>query len=222
MKNMLKEPYDDWHAERYHDHIGRPLDKEAAKYLLITMNKVLREHGITMMPMFGTLLGAIREHGFIKKDDDVDVAIFAKDKDDVFALRSELEKYDIHLHCYVLPWIFTFEYKGMTCDLYPLYESVWPWTNHYYLLLEYYISRKFFDSTEDYELFGETFKVPANPERLLAYLYGKDWRIPQSKKSPIESKLFFWRYAHRFIQRCVRYIKQHWFSKKTKQCYSTQ
>lgn len=215
MKNMLKEPYDCWHNERYYEH-DRPLDQEAAKYLLITMNKVLREHGIMMMPMFGTLLGAIREHGFIKKDDDVDVVIYAKDKDAIFALRPELEKYEIHLHCYVLPWIFTFEYKGMTFDIYPLYESTWPWTNHYYLMLEYYINRKFFDNTEDYELFGETFKVPAHPEKILTYLYGKDWRIPQSKKPRYESYVFFWRYAHRFILKCIRYAKKHWFSKKKK------
>lgn len=214
MKNMLNEPYDCWQNERYYDHSGRPLDQESAKYLLITMNKVLREHGITMMPMFGTLLGAIREHGFIKKDDDVDVVIYAKDKDAIFALRPELEKYDIHLHCYVLPWIFTFEYKGITLDFYPLYESVWPWTNHYYLMLEYYISRKFFDSIEDYELFGETFKIPAQPEKILTYLYGKDWRIPQSKKPRYESYVFFWRYANRFIHRCIRYAKRHWISKK--------
>lgn len=208
MKNMLNEPYDCWQNERYYEH-NRPLDQEAAKYLLITINKVLREHGITLMPMFGTLLGAIREHDFIKKDDDVDVVIYAKDKNAIFALCPELEKYDIHLHCYVLPWIFTFEYKGMTCDIYPLYESVWPWTNHYYLLLEYYISRKFFDTTEDYELFGEIFKVPAHPEKILTYLYGKDWRIPQNRKPRYESYVFFWRYAHRFVQRCIRYIKRH-------------
>lgn len=212
MKNMLNEPYDCWQYERYEQH-NRPLEQEAAKYLLITMNKVLKAHCIVMMPMFGTLLGAIREHGFIKKDDDVDVVIYAKDKDKVWNLRPELEKYDIHLHCYVLPWIFTFEYKGMTCDVYPLYESVWPWTNRYYLLLEKYINRSFFDTTEDYELFGEIFKVPAQPEKILAYLYGKTWRIPQSVKPKIESRVFFWRYAHRFVQRCIRYAKRHWFKK---------
>lgn len=213
MKNMLKEPYDAWHNERYFEGTGA-LNQEDAKYLLLTMKRVLEAHGIVMMPMFGTLLGAIREHGFIKKDDDVDVVIYAKDIQHVFDHRPELEKFNINLHCYVLPWIFTFEYKGMHCDVYPLYESVWPWTNHYYLLLEKYISRSFFDTTEDYELFGEVHKVPANPEKLLAYLYGNDWRIPQSKKPHIESNLFFWRYARRFAQKCIRYIKRHWLKKK--------
>lgn len=213
MKNMLNEPHNAWQYERYLDH-NRPLNQEAAKYLLITFKRVLEEHNIIMMPMFGTLLGAIREHGFIKKDDDVDVVIYASDIQKIFDLRPELEKYDIHLHCYVMPWIFTFEYKGMTCDVYPLYESVWPWTNRYYLLLEKYISRSFFDVTEDYELFGETFKVPAHPENVLAYLYGRTWRIPQSTKPKIESRLFFWRYAHRFLQKCVRWFKRHILKKK--------
>lgn len=213
MKNMLKEPYDCWLNERYLGHEGI-VDHEVAKYLLVTINNVMKKHGILVMPMFGTLLGAIREHGFIKNDTDVDVLIFAKDVQNVLDLRPELEKRDIRLHCYVMPWIFTFEYKGITCDFYPLYQSAWPWTNRYYLLLERYINKKYFEETEDYELFGETFTVPAQPKRLLAYLYGKDWNIPQSKKSDIESKLFFWRYAHRFIQRCIRYAKRHWLNKK--------
>ena len=212
MKNMLKEPSDCWQNERYLEP-DVPLTLEESKYFLITMNRVLSSHGVVMMPMFGTLLGAIRERGFIKNDSDIDVVIYAKDKDKVFNLRPELEKYDIHLHCYVLPWIFTFEYKGITCDVYPLYESAWPWTKRYNLLLEKYINKKYFAETEDYELFGEVFQIPANPERLLAYLYGKTWRTPQSTKPKIESRLFFWRYAHRFIQRCTRYIKRHWLNK---------
>lgn len=212
MKNMLKAPYECWQNERYIEHEGL-MDHESAKYLLITLKNVLEKHGVMLMPMFGTLLGAIREHDFIKNDSDIDVLIYAKDKPKIFALRPELEKYDIHLHCYVLPWIFTFQYKGITCDFYPLYESAWPWTGRYYLLLERYINKKYFLKTEDYELFGETFRVPANPEKFLAYLYGNDWRIPQSKKSQIESKLFFWRYAYRFVQRCWRYAQRHWFKK---------
>lgn len=212
MKNMLNEPYDAWQNERYYEHEGL-MNQEDAKYLLINLKRVLEANGVIVMPMFGTLLGAIREHGFIKNDTDIDVVIYAKDKQKVLDLRPELEKHGIKLYCYVLPWIFTFEYKGMTCDIYPLYESVWPWTNHYYLLLEKYISRSFFDMTEDYELFGETFKVPAHPEKILAYLYGKTWRIPQSVKPKIESRLFFWRYAHRFMLHCVRYATKHWLKR---------
>ncbi len=208
MKNMLNEPCDCWHDERYYEH-DVPLTQEDAKFMLVTMNKVFTEHGITMMPMFGTLLGAIREHGFIKKDTDVDVVIYAKDKEKVFDLCPELENFGIKLYCYVLPWIFTFEYKGITLDIYPLYESIWPWTGRYNLLLEKYINKKYFAATESYELFGETFQVPANPEKVLAYLYGDDWRIPQSKKPHIESYLFFWRYAHRYLQKWERRFKRY-------------
>ena len=213
VKNMLKAPYECWNNERYYEH-NAPLNPEASKYLLITVKRVLESHDILIMPMFGTLLGAIREHGFIKNDTDVDTVIFAKDIPLVFDLQPELENLDIHLHCYVLPWILTFEYQGATCDLYPIYESAWPWTSRYYLLMEKYINKKYFDSNEDYELFGEIFKIPANPERLLAYLYGSDWRVPQNKKAEVESRLFFWRHLYRFMRRCMRYAKRHILKRK--------
>lgn len=208
MKNMLNEPYDCWQNERYLEHAGL-INQDAAKYLLVTFKKVLEKQGIVVMPMFGTLLGAIREHGFIRNDTDIDVVIYAKDKQRVLNLRPDLSKCGINLYCYVLPLIFTFEYKGITIDVYPLYESAWPWTGHYNLLLEKYINKKYFAQTEDYELFGEIFQVPANPKRLLAYLYGKTWHIPQSTKPKIESRLFFWRYANRFIQRFIKFVQRH-------------
>lgn len=208
MKNMLKEPHQCWHNERYLEHEGL-LNLEDAEYLLITIKNVLKAHDVVILPMFGTLLGAIREHGFIKNDTDIDVVIYEKDIQKIFDLIPELEKKGIKLHCYVMPWIFTFEYKGVSCDFYPLYRTVWPWSKHYYLLLEKYISKSFFEKTEDYELFGEIFQIPANSKKLLSYLYGKDWHIPQSKKPKIESRLFFWRYLHRFVARCIRYVKRH-------------
>mgnify|MGYP006916028481 CR=1 FL=1 len=205
---MLKEPSECWRNELYLRPEKR-MDLEDAKYLLISLKQVLEKHNIVIMPMFGTLLGAIREHNFIKKDSDIDVVTSADNVQAIFDLRPELEKVGINLYCYVLPWIFTFEYKEITCDIYPVYESAWPWTSRYSLLLEKYIRKSFFEQTEDYEFLGEHFQVPANPEKLLTYLYGGDWRVPQSKKPRIESPLFVHRYLHRFIQRGIRYIRRH-------------
>lgn len=207
MKNMLKEPCESWQTDFYfrEDH---PLDQEDARFMLLTMKHVLESHGVVVMPIYGTLLGAVREHGFIKHDVDIDLVTYGKNLQKILALCPELEKYDIHLRAYCKPWIITFLYKGIQCDIDMLHESMWPWTKHFYLLSMQYISRSFFDKTEKYELFGEQFTVPASPERLVAYLYGKTWRIPSNTRPHVESYFFFWRYAHRFIQKCLRYAKK--------------
>ena len=213
MKNMLKEPYESWQTDFYHEE-GQPLNQDDAKYMLLTMKHVLESNGVVVMPIYGTLLGAVREHGFIKHDMDIDLVTYGKNLQTIIDLCPELEKYDIRLRAYVKPWIITFQYKGIQCDIDMLYESVWPWTEHYYLLSAQYISRSFFDMTEKYELFGEQFTVPAPPERLVAYLYGKTWRIPSNTRPHVESYWFWWRYVYRFMQRCMRYVKKHWLNKK--------
>ena len=212
-KNILNEPLKWYKNERYYENTTA-INKEDAKYLLLTMNKVFKEHGIALMPAYGTLLGAVREHDFISHDFDVDTIIWAKDMQKALDLAPELEKYGIKLHCYVLPWIFTYEYHGATCDIDVLHEAVWPWNVRYVLLHEMYIEKSFFSNTAPLEFLGDTFTAPADLERLMVYHFGKNWRIPASTPSRVESKVFFWRYAHRFLQKCLRYMKRHWLKKK--------
>lgn len=210
-KNMLDAPCESWHPERY----GKftPINKENAAFMLRTIKNVFEEHDIVFMLSYGTLLGAIREHDFIAHDEDVDTMIWGRDLQKALEIVPELEKYGVQLYCYYLPWIFTFEYKGETCDVEVLYEAIWPWNIRYCLTHEMYIPKKLFEKTERIEFLGEMFSVPANPEKVLVYHYGKDWRIPKGGSGRIESYVFFWRYAHRFLQRCKRYAKKHWFKK---------
>lgn len=210
-KNILNAPYECYKNERYFESV-RGMNKENAKYLLSTLNRVFKENNITLILAYGTLLGAIREHDFISHDFDIDTMIWAKDKQKALDLAPVLEKeYGIRLHCYVLPWIFTYEYHGVTCDIDVLYDAVWPWNIRYCLTHEMYIPKSFFIKTAPLKFLGETFTVPANPEKLLEYHYGRSWRIPSDTQGRVESYFFFWRYAHRFIQRCIRYAKRHWF-----------
>lgn len=209
-QNMLNTQSICFRNERYLE-LGGPMNKEDAKFLLITLNRVFKQNGITLMPAYGTLLGAVREHDFIAHDFDMDTIIWAKDMQKALDLAPELDQmYNIHLHCYVLPWIFTYEYNGVTCDIDVIHEAIWPWNIRYVLLHEMYIEKSFFTNTTPLEFLGEIFIAPAEPEKLLEYHYGKGWRVPAPTTSRIESYVFFWRYADRFIQRCVRYAKRHW------------
>ena len=212
-KNILDEECKCYQNERYL-WPSHKMDKENAKYLLSTIKNVFEANGITFILSYGTLLGAIREHDFITHDSDMDTMIWQKDFQKAWSLIPELEKRDVHLHCYVLPWIFTFEHKGETCDIDVLQEAIWPWNKRYCLTHLEYIQKSFFENITTIEFLGEQYTVPANPEKVLEYHYGKTWRIPSNTTGRIESYVFFWRYAHRFYQRCIRYAKRHWFKKK--------
>lgn len=207
VKNMLKTPFVSYRNERYYGHTAA-MNKENAKYLLNTLKKVFEENGIELLLAYGTLLGAIREHDFIGHDSDMDTMIWRKDMQKGLDLASELAKYDIQLECYVLPWIFTYSYKGVTCDIDVINEPISPFNKRYCLIESQYIQRSFFEHTEKYEFQGEMHTIPAHPEVLLEYHYGRKWRIPGGPHARLQSKLFFWYYINKQIQRIKRFIKR--------------
>ncbi len=53
--------------------------QEANFSALTELDRICRENGLTYFLTFGTLLGAVRHHGFIPWDDDVDVVMHRKD-----------------------------------------------------------------------------------------------------------------------------------------------
>ncbi len=207
VKNMLKTPYVCYRNERYYGHTAG-MKKEDAVYLLNTLKKVFEENGIQLILAYGTLLGAIREHDFIGHDNDMDTMIWRKDMQKGLDLAPELAKYGIKLECYVLPWIFTYSYNGVTCDIDVINEPIHPLNKRYCLIESQYIQRSFFEQTEQYEFQGEMHTVPAHPEVLLEYHYGKKWRIPGGPHARLQSKLFFWYYLDKQIQRVKRFIKR--------------
>ena len=53
--------------------------QEASLQLLIQIDHICKEIGSNYFLFFGTLIGAIRHHGFIPWDDDLDIAMFQND-----------------------------------------------------------------------------------------------------------------------------------------------
>lgn len=87
------------------------IDRSIAQQNLLEFKKVLDEQGVRFLLMHGTLLGAIREHDFIKHDIDIDTCTMEEQKliDAIPALNKvglKLCRYEPHL-------IYSFIRKGV-------------------------------------------------------------------------------------------------------------
>lgn len=168
--------------------------------------KVLRENDIEFYCDYGTLLGFIRDHGFISHDDDIDITIMPD------TIQSkDLLKILINAG---FGFIHGFNYKGklieftiadlsqVTIDFFfpvrnkkekEIFETLvpdwspmrkYPTEKANDVLLTPYIGAK---EIQDYSVLGIDVKIPVNYEEVLTSEYG-EWKIPDPKYDYREDK----------------------------------
>ncbi|MBQ4484482.1 MAG: LicD family protein [Prevotella sp.] len=148
---------------------------------------------------WGTLLGAYREHAFIKLDEDVDVGMFSSDM-----TTSLIEKMETHgfkcLHVIVDKDLkgeihFAFDYKGIKFDIYSFSEN--PDKKNYtvFMPIPYNYRRSGFamrtDIWEEVHIIVPMWKninqilfegvstfIPSNVDEILKILYGVNYMTP--------------------------------------------
>ncbi len=187
---------------------------DEAKKMFLTITDILNENKLLFMPMFGTLLGFIRDHGFIKNDYDVDLMIYEEDCEKLINLIPVFHAHGIDITRTSEPWVYTFKYKSACCDFYTIRKTSWPYNLRYCRIVENYIQKSFFEGTQKTEVFGIQIDVPKNPERLLEYMYGKNWRIPQKGQAKTQTNALVHINAYRFVKKCISYIKRHYLCRK--------
>lgn len=159
--------------------------KKIAKMLLKVIEEIKGEN-ISCGIMYGTLLGAIREKGFINHDDDIDIAIVTNQYNSSSILNRILSFLrSLGYNC----WIFN-EYNIIALDL--MYDDTSIRLEIFPIITEdnkceifgpkmekIKIESRLLDSfSGNATLEGYLFSAPKHPIDILEILYGKTWNIP--------------------------------------------
>lgn len=203
-----------WHyeASSYYDVANDYIDHEDAIYVLKHAKEILDKAGIVFMPMYGTLLGIIRQNDFIPKDYDMDLAVFGRDRQNLIDLIPEFDKVGIKFTRCSEPWVYTFKYKSADCDFYMINDSCWPYNYRYVRIVTKYIQRNFFTELKTVNFKGVDISVPKRSEELMEYFYGREWRIPKPGQARTQSRILFWFNIWRFGKRCFSYVKRRYLA----------
>jgi len=162
--------------------LGRKIiDQELSKINVLDFKKVMDEHEIRYGLMFGTLLGAIREGGFIAWDEDVDIFVLEEDRNKVLNALYDFEKVGFKVARYRKKMdLLSIIRDGEYIDMYFFRKTF----NRKRREGNFEIDAKYLEQSEKLEFFGEQFPVPINPKQVLNILYGEDWHIPKKDVKP--------------------------------------
>ena len=155
------------------------LDEESGKELLFYVKNLFNSVNLPFYLAFGTLLGAVRNGSIIPGDEDLDVFVTDEEKlrRNLFFFRDQglglIRVREGQLYSFRIS-------SGAYIDVYILRKLKFSlWSTYCYHLDQYNTPKKYFRSYQNISFLGGDFMCPSNPEALLAFWYGDDWRIPQ-------------------------------------------
>lgn len=172
----------------------RQLYLEYAPKLLFHLKKVLEDNKILFWLDFGTLLGAYREHDFIKHDLDLDIGIFYEDASKVkdVLLKNDfkiLREFHVNSDKY-LGLEQTYIYCGVTVDVFYYHlRGDEMYCNTFSSFPDEYCDMSIFQVKEivlpyngfcKVSFIGEEFVVPAKTAEHLKAHYGENFMIPNA------------------------------------------
>lgn len=152
------------------------ITSEQAKAVLFKAKDLLEEKNITFGLIYGTLLGAVREHDFIAHDYDVD--IYVREEEKLLSAIPYFYERGLKLCRTTEGRLYSFRYGDAYIDLYILRKAPFPFSVYCYFVGSDVLPKKYFDNTTFIDFLGGSFRVPQNAESFLELCYGKTWRIP--------------------------------------------
>ncbi|GHV08878.1 hypothetical protein FACS189485_20870 [Spirochaetia bacterium] len=192
-----------------------PLDTDTAKALLLKIKEIFDKHKLDFYLAYGTLLGAVRDKGFIKGDEDID--IYITDEEKLLSIIPELHNNDIKLFRYKKKYCSFIYTDRCYIDIYFLKPYKFSFFGLYCLSLAGYATpKKYFKETEEIEFLDALFKCQKSPQKILQFWYGKTWNVPirGHKGYPYEVYLsIFYKKFKRLVKLLIGY--KYWKNDKS-------
>lgn len=151
------------------------INKEIAKENLLLFNQIAKRNNLAYAIIYGTLLGALREHDFIDWDEDIDTYILDSEKDKFLDMLFELRENGFEL-----------VRKERRGDLYSImrkgeYIDIYVYHKHCHSALQtlgHPAPAKYLETMGTITFFDEMFNVPNEAEEFMLFNYGPSWRTP--------------------------------------------
>lgn len=182
--------------QRYCDHLFNKRCRRLRKYgykIVCQLHERLTGAGLPYFADWGTLLGIVREHAFIKHDDDLDFQV-PPVHPDPFEYVKVLQRIEGLSFRAAFEWRgkinqLVFDYHGIDVDFFFMYDeagsvysqSYWQKPNAGYRLPNEWTPKRFAcpepREIESFSFHGISVNVPNNYDAILTAEYGQ-WRIP--------------------------------------------
>ena len=151
-----------------------PMDKSQATECLLKVKDIFDRHNITFYLVGGTLLGAVRDGGFIPWDDDIDLGMRQTSPLKLIPAIREMEDFGLKV-IRTNKIDNTFQVKrNLICIAFaphvPYRGKMWRWWR-------FYEPFDAFSELIPWSFLGKDFLIPAKNEEYLKVHYG-DWRTP--------------------------------------------
>jgi len=167
------------------------MNETNAKKLLFTVADVLEDIGVEFFLFLGTCLGAVREKGFIKIDEDIDLGILQENLlPKAQVISSQFIKRGLRIemidHRHKEPWdgsIYAIKFRGFGehGDLIGFMKMKGRRVVPSHLQSGWFVlTAKLLEELGEIEFYGRKFKIPKNVGAYLTEIYG-DWWIPNKK-----------------------------------------
>lgn len=172
------------------------IDQIIAKENLEILVSTLKKHNLQVGLMYGSMLGAVREHGFIPHDEDIDLFFLQENKQRVIDTIPDLMREGFEVVRYDRCDLLSVMRKGEYIDFYFFYKD--EQEPQYRKCSGGVELARFLEETIEIDFLGINVIIPKDYEGYLLCHFGPNWRTPIVQKNYNVSFLERIKFAFKF------------------------